>query len=128
MRRRIMQAATGGIFEAKSPIMPPKLRSASARAPRGAVGQFLETALTERPGSSIAELEDMAKINAPEISVKSVGNELRRMEDERYRRDRPNGYKWFLIGGDAEKETVEGSSPPTSTASSTSQDNGDAAA
>lgn len=84
------------------------------RAPRGSVGTALEIVLKAKPGSAITEIEAEAVRLNPEISTKSVGNELRRMEGKKYRRDRPGGYQWFLI----EDREDEGS--PTATGSPSS--------
>jgi len=67
------------------------------RAPRGSVGAAIDSVLRKKPGLPIVELEtEVARLN-PEVSIKSVGNELRRMEGRKYRRDRAGGYHWFLL-------------------------------
>jgi len=55
-------------------------------------------------GLFIAEVEGLAPKYDTDVAIKSIGNELRRFEGERYRRDERG--KWFLISGNAEKETA----------------------
>lgn len=81
----------------------PAAKRVAARAPRGLVRTAVEAALTERPGSSITELEDVVVGRHPEIARKSVGNQLRHFEGELYRRE--GKYQWFLMG-DAHEETA----------------------
>ncbi|MBN8534426.1 MAG: hypothetical protein J0L51_10070 [Rhizobiales bacterium] len=75
------------------------------RAPRGSVGRMINQILAEHPeGLIIAEVEGLAPQYDAEVAIKSIGNELRRFEGERYRRDERG--KWFLASGNAEKETA----------------------
>jgi hypothetical protein len=70
---------------------------AGLRAPRGSVGRTIDGLLADRTeGILISELEKVAS-TAEGIAIKSVGNELRRYEGKKYRRDRPGGHRWFLI-------------------------------
>jgi hypothetical protein len=94
------------------------------RARRGLVGATLAKVLAEFPGRSVSEYEALVTLEEPEISVKSVGNELRRGErDGRFERDRPGGYHWYLKGGKREAERALGIG---SSASSGNQGGGDA--
>lgn len=68
-----------------------------ARAPRGAVGNAIEPILRANPGMLVPDLEAAVKQLHPEIHPKSIGNELRRFEGEKYKRDREGGYRWFLV-------------------------------
>lgn len=79
------------------------------RARRGLVGEQLRKALTEYPGLAASDYERIVTGWAPEVSAKSVGNELRRGEDEgRYVRDRTGGYRWYLKGQIPETEGAPG--------------------
>lgn len=68
-----------------------------ARAARGAVGKAIDPILRANPGMLVPDLESEVKRLHPEIHPKSIGNELRRFEGEKYKRDREGGYRWFLI-------------------------------
>lgn len=101
MRDRILNAAQGG------PVTPPEHPRAqgswtivtSARAPRGAVGRLLAEVLADHPGLTTTEIELIAGDYDKGVATKSIGNELRRFQGMKYRRD--DSGKWFLIGGDA---------------------------
>jgi hypothetical protein len=81
---------------------------AGPRAPRGSVGRTIDGLLADRPeGILISELEKVASA-AEGIAIKSVGNELRRYEGKKYRRDRPGGHRWFLIGTSDQKGGATG--------------------
>ncbi len=89
------------------------------RVARGLVQNTVAMALELEPGKSIKEYEALVLELEPEISVKSIGNELRRGEaDGRYKRDRPGGIRWYL--GSAETE-AEGQSSGEPSASSSNQ-------
>jgi hypothetical protein len=80
-------------------VPPPKSPSgrnlSRPRAPKGLVGDLIRTQLQECPGLPISDLEaDVILIDA-RIAPKTVGNELRRFEGKKYRRE---GYRWFLMG------------------------------
>jgi len=77
------------------------------RAPRGSVGRAIDTVLLEKPGLLVPQLEEAVLEVDPEIAKKSVGNELRRMEGNKYKRDRPGGYRWFLIDQQVDQEVGE---------------------
>ena len=64
------------------------------RAPRGSVGKALEIMMTERPGRTANQYEEEAAKRFPDIAAKSIGNELRRLSEIRYRRIGPG---WVLI-------------------------------
>lgn len=73
-------------------------KSPIQRAPRGSVGRALGNVLSvDGDGLTVSEIEELVELIDPEISRKSVGNELRRLEGKKYRRDRPGGYKWYLM-------------------------------
>lgn len=98
---------------------------APRRAPRGSVATAIDNVLTVQPGLSITEIEtEVAKLN-PEISNKSVGNELRRMERKKYIRDRAGGYRWFLMGSQGNGNALQATEHPSS--STPEQDSDDAA-
>jgi hypothetical protein len=78
-------------------MAPGSGRSIFRRAPRGSVGQAVDDVLRAEPGLSIIDIESRVEKLNPEISIKSVGNELRRLEGKKYKRDRPGGYQWFLV-------------------------------
>lgn len=91
------------------------------RARRGIVGATLTTVLKENPGLTVSDYERLVVEREPEISIKSVGNELRRGErDGRYRRDRPGGYHWYIAPRTRRIET-EGSSTENTSVSHSDQ-------
>ena len=114
MRESIMRAAQTPVMPMGSPILDAKrvtsdanhlsLNTASRepigpvkRAPRGSVGRALESVIGKYPGLAVTEIEERVLQLDREIARKSIGNELRRLEGKRYKRDRPGGYRWFLI-------------------------------
>lgn len=115
MRDSILRAA-------QSPVPTPKVvaaefRSTSTssaqmvgvahRAPRGSVGKAIDTVLAEHHGLMVPQLEEAVLQIDAEIAKKSIGNELRRMEGTKYKRDRPGGYRWFLIDQQVDQEGGE---------------------
>ena len=82
-------------------------RIVGTRAPRGAVGRSIDLVLELYPGSSIPDIEEMVWQENKEIARKSVGNEVRRMEGKKYKRDRPGGYRWFLIDHHVDQKVGE---------------------
>lgn len=73
------------------------------RVRRGLVQDTVAAALVLEPGLTIKGYEELVAQMEPEISSKSVGNELRRGEQSnRYKRDRPGGYRWYLVSADGE--------------------------
>lgn len=126
MRTRILSAAQSPLAPPPppedTPVAPSSTVTASGfpthskpvrrsidRAPRGAVTHMLDRLLRDHPGLTIVEVEGLAGQYDPNIALKSIGNTLRRYEGDKYKRDERS--RWFLIGGDAEKETAAGSSP-----------------
>jgi hypothetical protein len=79
---------------------PRRASSKRKRVASGTLRPLVELILTDSPGLRVAEIQTQAKALDETISPSSVGNELRRMEGTRYRRD---GKRWFLIG-DTEQE------------------------
>ena len=72
------------------------------KAPRGTVPKVLRRMLTDHPGKQIVDYEDMFTEYDDRISVRSIGNELRRMEDKKYCRN--DDGEWFLMTGNKEAE------------------------
>lgn len=70
------------------------------RAPRGLVPSVVDRMLREHPGKIIAEYEQMKDLYDARVSRKSIGNEIRRMEGKKYRRNE-NG-EWFPMSGNKE--------------------------
>lgn len=70
-----------------------ELKSKSGRAPRGTVGRIINDALGKQDGLTQQQLKQYADL-VEDISATSIGNELRRNEGTKYRRD---GNRWFLI-------------------------------
>jgi len=98
----MMMAHTGGMANlAKSIVGSASTvtveESTKARAPRGSVGKAIDPLLRANPGMLVPDLEAEVKRRHPEIHPKSIGNELRRFEGGKYKRDREGGYRWFLI-------------------------------
>jgi hypothetical protein len=119
MRNRILQvaqvetrpkSALADMLVHQQPVQPRGLGDIhgemnAKRAPRGSVGRMINQILADHPeGLIIAEVEGLAPKYDADVAVKSIGNELRRFEGERYRRDERG--RWFLISGNAEKETA----------------------
>jgi len=85
-----------------------------SRARRGLVGETVAEALRMSPGQNIGFYEQLVTELSPEISVKSVGNELRRGErDGRYKRDRLGGYLWYLVEPDETEAEGQSSGQPS---------------
>jgi hypothetical protein len=118
MRDTILRAAQApiadvGILKPQTAAEERTDRVPGTRAPRGAVGRSIDLVLEVYPGSSIPDIEEMVARENKEIARKSVGNEIRRMEGKKYKRDRPNGYRWFLIDHNVNQEVGE-PTPPAS--------------
>ncbi|MDP3408105.1 hypothetical protein [Bosea sp. (in: a-proteobacteria)] len=116
MRDRILSAAQGhgGPVAIASPAIiaaAPRHGGGPSlpRAPRGAVGRMLEKALTDMPGLTTTELEQISGDYDGAVATKSIGNELRRFQDKKYRRDERG--RWFLIDGGAVETETAGESP-----------------
>lgn len=67
------------------------------RVARGLVQSVLSDMVASEPGLSISDYERLVLRVEPDISSKSIGNDLRRGEGTRYKRDRPGGNKWYPI-------------------------------
>ena len=89
----------GDKVEAEVVRRPPPPTQAG-KAPRGTVPKVLGRMLTEYPGLTIVGYESLVGQFDNRIAVKSIGNELRRMENKRYRRD--DDGRWFLVKRDEE--------------------------
>lgn len=134
--QRIVAAAQGVKVEAatKSPL-PPILEQRSRavnldpdedeisadgikRVRRGLVQETLIRIMAEKPGLAITDYEKLVAEVEPEISYKSIGNELRRYEGSKYKRDREGGNRWFPIdyqfeeAGDAQPSGPASSNVP----------------
>lgn len=88
-----------GMFSREPPTLADFLTKPRTRAPRGSVRKVLDPILADHPGLTIAEIETHGERRNKEVAAKSYGNELRRLEGIRYRRNRPNGNRWFLMDG-----------------------------
>jgi len=77
------------------------------RVASGTLRTLIEMILTDQPGQRVAEVQTAAVGIDSTIAPTSVGNELRRNENTRYRRV---GKRWFLIG---ENEQRSGLAPET---------------
>ncbi len=107
--------ALGSSFPIDSDVPMPDGRS---RARRGLVGATIAKALKANPGLTVGEYEQLVSRLEPEISTKSVGNELRRGErDGRYKRDRPGGYLWYLAESDETEAEGQSSGEPSASSS-----------
>lgn len=111
--QRIVAAATAPINENDvrtvgdaTPAAPAtnsrQQRVVARRAPRGLVPTIVGRMLDEYPGKIIAEYEQMVGAYDSRVSDKSIGNELRRHEGKKYRRDENGG--WFPMSGNKEAE------------------------
>lgn len=89
---------------AVTPEKKPINHLTTKKAPKGAVGAAVSEILRAYPGSSITAIEEVCAVEAPEVASRSIGNELRRLEGKKYRRE---GRNWFLIS-EPETETAEG--------------------
>jgi hypothetical protein len=90
-------------------------REPAKRAPRGIVGRAIRRVLAESVGGAdLPEIESRVLMERPDISRKSVGNELRRLEGDLYERDRPRGHRWFLIQKGQEGVGEPAAQAPTS--------------
>jgi hypothetical protein len=91
------------LSESESPSSRPVRQRRRRRAASGTVRPLVELVLGDRPGLRVAEIQAGAILLDPTISPTSVGNELRRLEGQYYRRE---GKRWFLID-DTEKGKAE---------------------
>jgi hypothetical protein len=96
MRAAIMRAAGAPLQDAAQAVF--EARSAAraqqdVRAPRGLLRNALREALTQRPGATEIELQELVEKMDTRVSPRSVGGELRRMRGSLYRQE---GRKWFL--------------------------------
>ena len=123
MRESILRAAEAPLSSPEAPSFletlarssesgQPKLelKSKSGRAPRGTVGRIINDALGKHEGLTQQQLKQYAD-QVEDVSATSIGNELRRNEGTKYRRD---GKRWFLIefkvlvaGSKSEPATLE---------------------
>lgn len=94
MRENILRAVNNP-FQAEAPPVPPPTDSAAVRAPRGAVGAAVESILRDHPLLRITDIEDVAANEFPLVATKSLGNELRRGEGKKYKRDDEG--RWSLL-------------------------------
>jgi hypothetical protein len=122
---RIVQAARGPQAAHDVRVPDEKLtkeairRVSVKRAPRGTVPKIMAAMLRDFPGKTIADYEQLLHRYDGQVSEKSVGNELRRHEGQKYRRN-ANG-EWFPITGN--KEAGDGSQ--TNSPASDAQTQGD---
>jgi hypothetical protein len=111
MRDSIFRAAQSPMPPAKlAPIESPDsvaMVGIIQRAARGSVGSAIDAVLAEQPGLLVPQIEEAVLLVDPGIAKKSVGNKLRSMEGKRYKRDRPGGYRWFLIDQMVDREVGE---------------------
>ncbi len=70
------------------------------RAPRGLVPKVVARMLEDHPGKVIVEYEQMIDNYDSRVSEKSIGNELRRHEGKKYRRNEEG--EWFPMSGNKE--------------------------
>jgi hypothetical protein len=101
MRDLILRAAQSPTMTtqaaAPDPVDKVSMAGTAQRAPRGSVGRAIDAVLSEKPGLLVPQLEEAVLEADPEVARKSVGNHLRHLEGTKYKRDRPGGYRWFLI-------------------------------
>jgi hypothetical protein len=120
MRQRILDVASapsqGSLADLYAPqarpelgdILPRKAAEAGLRAPRGSVGRMMVRLLSAHPdGLTATQIKGIAPKYDAEVAAKSIGNELRRFEGEKYRRDERG--RWLLLSG-SQMETA-GSAP-----------------
>lgn len=87
--------------------------SGLVRARRGLVQETLSKIVAANPGKTVSDYEKLVTEAEPEISTKSVGNELRRREGIQYRRDRPGGYLWYPMTQKSEGDGEAVAGPPS---------------
>lgn len=75
------------------------------RVASGTLRPLVELILSDEPGLRVAEIQAKAVELDNTVAPTSVGNELRRMEGTRYRRD---GKRWFIIGDTEKGEATVG--------------------
>ena len=81
--------------EAVTDSRPGRRRRGRRRVASGTLRALVEMILADQPGLRVAEVQATAVTIDNTIAPTSIGNELRRNENTRYRRD---GKRWFLIG------------------------------
>lgn len=93
MRAKIMEAAAGDGLIRHAPDQSPKPKG--KRAKKGAIGTLLQQVLSNHPGLKIVDIEAAAGAMDNTIAIKSLGNELRRLEGKKYKRNTKD--EWYLI-------------------------------
>jgi len=73
----------------------PSKKDAAGRVIRGSVGKVIAQVLRSETALKASEVEQKAVAIDPAVAAKSVGNELRRFKDLKYRRDDEG--RWSLI-------------------------------
>jgi 3,4-dihydroxy-2-butanone 4-phosphate synthase len=79
----------------------------ATRAPRGALERAVKQALTERQGQTEQELVEAVAVIDPQVSPRSIGGQLRRFRDTRYRQE---GRRWFLMADEPGDQAKAGPS------------------
>jgi hypothetical protein len=119
-----IQGLVRGTLDAKAPAPkmeirgyggppPRKSRSDGIRAPRGRVGTLVDDVLGNGGAMRIVDLEAAVVARDGRIAPKSVGNHVRRLENERYRRSDADPNAWELIPVGKEEEAEDATNDPS---------------
>lgn len=124
MQKRILQAASlpAHLAATTGAVKPTAPTKDLERAPRGQVGKLIKEVLEKQDGLRGADIERHVLARDDRIAPKSVGNQLRRFKNQKYRQN--NRRRWFLIRGNADEETAGDRVTDTPAASTTSNQGG----
>jgi len=95
MRETILSAAD----DLKAPThdeIARDIRHYGQRSSWGSVVSAMQSILAEEPNLTVPEIERRGATQFPDINIRSFGNQLRRYEGKKYRRD-PATDRWSLI-------------------------------
>lgn len=95
MRKTILNAADGLSAPTHNEIAA-SIRHYGQRSSWGSVVAAMHTILSNEPSLTVPEIEERGKTVFPDINIRSFGNQLRRYQGEKYRRD-PATDRWSLI-------------------------------
>jgi hypothetical protein len=109
------EAVTSGLDEAmrsieaafETPRAAPPKREPRQTVARGTIAPLIDLVLADSPGLRATEVEAKVVELDSNVTPASVGNELRRQNNKRYRRD--DGMRWHLIGGTGKEKAEAGS-------------------
>jgi hypothetical protein len=97
MRSTILQAADDLNIPTHDEIAA-SIRHYGQRSSWGSVVAAMREILTKEPNLTVHEIEERGRALYPDINIRSYGNQLRRYEGTKYKRDEATD-RWSLIEG-----------------------------